>query len=231
MRLFDADPTLLDGVPAATANRLRPVTVRRLCVTPGPWDAAASPGGPTALGLVVLGGLVERRASDGTGEFSEVLGPRDLLRPAELVGTGRVRWHVHERLQLAVLDELLAGPAAQAPQLVINLMLRATHRADALAAQAAAGQMRGAHERVLLVLRQLAGRFGRSAPAGTRVPLALTEDLLARLACLRRPTASTALTQLRREGRVERLEDRTWLLCGWWLQAGASAGAAAAASR
>jgi CRP/FNR family cyclic AMP-dependent transcriptional regulator len=49
---------------------------------------------------------------------------------------------------------------------------------------------------------------------GIVLPLPLTHELLGQLACLHRPTTSTALQRLVRAGEIARRADRGWLLLG-----------------
>jgi hypothetical protein len=44
------------------------------------------------------------------------------------------------------------------------------------------------------------------------IPVPLTHERLAQLVCLRRPTVSMALQQLKHEGRLHREQDGSWLL-------------------
>jgi CRP/FNR family cyclic AMP-dependent transcriptional regulator len=51
-------------------------------------------------------------------------------------------------------------------------------------------------------------------PAGVLLPLALSYTTLGQLVGARRPTVSTALAELAREGHVARGEAGTWVLTG-----------------
>jgi CRP-like cAMP-binding protein len=59
----------------------------------------------------------------------------------------------------------------------------------------------------------LAGNWGRVTPEGTVVPIGLTHELIAELIGARRPSVTTAISELRAAGRLERQEDG-WLLVG-----------------
>jgi CRP-like cAMP-binding protein len=67
--------------------------------------------------------------------------------------------------------------------------------------------------RLHMLFWHLASRFGRVRGDGVIVPLRLTHALLAELVAARRPTVTSALSALAREGRVRSLDDG-WLLCG-----------------
>jgi hypothetical protein len=51
-------------------------------------------------------------------------------------------------------------------------------------------------------------------PDGVALPMTLSHRLLGQLVGARRPTVSTALGELAREGELERRDDGTWLLTG-----------------
>jgi len=66
---------------------------------------------------------------------------------------------------------------------------------------------------MLVLLWALAERWGRVSPEGVRVPVSLPHRTLATLVGARRPSVTTALTALAREGLVERTPEG-WLLHG-----------------
>ena len=68
-------------------------------------------------------------------------------------------------------------------------------------------------ERLLVLMWSLAERWGRVGPDGVRLPLALPHRTLATLVGARRPSVTTALSGLARDGLVERTPDG-WLLHG-----------------
>jgi len=216
VRVFEADTRLLDGIPERfSAVLAKRVVLPRIRLTPGPWTPALPSGAQgEVLGLLVLGGLLERTADVGERSGPELLGPGDLLRPWDLGpdSGAACTWCVHERAELAVLDDRFTAVASRLPRLLVNLLGRTVHRSQGLAARLAIGQIRSAEMRVLLVLQGIAERWGQMTPEGVRIPFALEHELIGRLACMRRPTASTALTALQRSGRLVRCADRTWLL-------------------
>jgi CRP/FNR family cyclic AMP-dependent transcriptional regulator len=66
---------------------------------------------------------------------------------------------------------------------------------------------------LLLLLWHLADRWGRVTPDGVRVALGVTHQTLADLVAARRPSVTTALQQLARQGLLGRDGD-AWLLLG-----------------
>lgn len=216
VHVFRADPGLLDGVPARTADVLaQRIVLPRLCVAAGPWVPrlpAATEG--EVLGLLILEGLLERTADVGKRCGPELLGPGDVIRPWDEAPDGAVRctWQAHERTVVAVLDDRFSAVACRSPRVLANLMRRMAHRSQALAARLAIGQVRSAEDRIVLLMHGLGERWGRVTPEGVHIPFALQHETIGRLACMRRPTASTALAALQRTERLVRRPDRTWVL-------------------
>jgi CRP-like cAMP-binding protein len=67
--------------------------------------------------------------------------------------------------------------------------------------------------RLHMLFWHLAARWGRVRGDGVTVPLRLTHTVLADLVAARRPTVTTALSELGRQGLV-RSVDEGWLLAG-----------------
>jgi CRP/FNR family cyclic AMP-dependent transcriptional regulator len=86
-------------------------------------------------------------------------------------------------------------------------------RVRALAFQRAIAQLPRVDDRMIVLLWALAERWGRVGRDGVRVPVGLPHRTLATLVGARRPSVTTALTGLAREGLVERIEGG-WLLHG-----------------
>ncbi|MBA2348966.1 MAG: hypothetical protein H0V81_11795 [Solirubrobacterales bacterium] len=214
--VFKADAALLDGVPERTAQVLaQRVRLPRIRLTAGHWEPARPECAEgEVLGLLVLDGLLERTADVGSRSGPELLGPGDFLRPWDPAPEGGTAcsWRVHERVELAVLDDRFSSVACRVPRVLANLLSRTALRSHGLAVRLAIGQVRCAEDRVLFVLQAMAERWGCETPEGVHLPFALQHDTIGRLACMRRPTTSTALIALQRSGRLLRCADRTWLL-------------------
>lgn len=221
VRVFDSQPDLLDGLTPRVADFAWHVGVAESTILPeGPW----TPPGPEALGrgalgLLVLDGLLTRSTGFDGRHTPELVGAGDLLRPWEsdaIAGLVEVEasWLVMQRATIALLDERFAERACRVPGLFGALLGRTVQRSRWLAFHAAVAQVRRAEPRVLLLLWQLADRWGRVTPHGVHLPLILTHSFLARLACMRRPTVSAALARLGRAGELARNADRTWMLTG-----------------
>lgn len=221
IRVFDADPDLLAGVeePAATHLRQR-LAARRVQVDRGTWSPTIDDAERSGhLGLLVVDGLLVRTLRLAGRESSEVVGPGDLIRPWDAGDAGGSvacvsAWRALEPTLLAALDGPFAARAARWPAIMAALLERSARRSRALVHQATIGHVRRADTRLLLVLWQLADRWGRVTPDGVLVPLALTHELLAQMTCLRRPTVSAALGQLAQAGEISALPDGGWLVHG-----------------
>jgi CRP/FNR family cyclic AMP-dependent transcriptional regulator len=217
--VFDEVPDLLqhlDPPMAAEAARLK---VPLLVAEPGPWLPPMRPGATRChLGLLVLEGLLLRRVRLSRRGGAELLGRGDLLQPwvsqppydTLVVETD---WEVLERTRIAVLDGRFATRVALWPDVAAALVERVIERTRTLAFQVAASHITGLERRLLALMWALADRWGRVTADGVLVPLRLTHATLAELVGASRPSVTTALVHLAREGALERLP-RGWLLHG-----------------
>jgi CRP/FNR family transcriptional regulator, cyclic AMP receptor protein len=168
-------------------------------------------------GLLVLRGVVGRELeSAGAVAGTELLGPGDLLRasPEDDVLDLSVRWRVLAPVTAAVLDRRAAQQLCRWPEIVCALLGRVSERAHRLAVTQAIAQLTGVERRLETLLWHLAGRFGRVTADGVVLPLTLSHRMLGEIIGARRPTVSSALGVLAREGRVQRRADGGWLLLG-----------------
>ena len=218
LRVLDADPALLAAIPA---ERREPVRQRLLAPTafvePGPWTADEL-SDPDALGLLVTEGLLTRNVQVAGTMSREILGAGDILRPWDDETTlkpllSETSWTVIESTRFALLDERFRLVAGRWPELGTEILHRVLRRSRWLAVILAIANLRGVEDRVFLLLWHLAGIWGRVTASGTLVPFGLTHGLIADLVGARRPSVSTAIAELEREGRVERVHD------GWLLRA------------
>jgi CRP/FNR family cyclic AMP-dependent transcriptional regulator len=93
-------------------------------------------------------------------------------------------------------------------------MERVEARDQRLATARAISQMKRVDERIVAMLRHLCDRWGRVTLSGTVLPLCISHRMLAELVGARRPTVSSAISDLARRGTVVRQSDGSWLLCG-----------------
>jgi CRP/FNR family transcriptional regulator, cyclic AMP receptor protein len=221
IRLLEAQPDLADGLSAEDEAQARRHVIALLdSIEPGPWEPAETYGGdPAFLGLLVIDGMVARDVELGGRRCSELLGPGDLLRPwdydeSELPSVpSESAWVVLEPSRVAVLDRRFARIACRWPELVARLIGRTLRRSRWLAILLTISSMPRVDTRVQALLWHLADRWGHVTLDGVVVPVRLTHDMIGRLVGAHRPSVTTALSELAREGRISRLPNG-WLLRG-----------------
>jgi CRP/FNR family transcriptional regulator, cyclic AMP receptor protein len=167
----------------------------------------------------VIDGLLARQVEVGSWSCAELLGPGDFLRPWVKVAPHssiplEAQWTVVDPVRVAVLGQRFAVTMARYPEVVGAILDRVMLRSRWLAFYLAVCHLKHIETRVLVVLWHFADRWGRVRPDGVTVPIRVTHELLAGVVGARRPSVTTALGVLRREGLVERVENGTWLLQG-----------------
>jgi hypothetical protein len=207
VRLLDHDGDLVDAIPPEEREH-----ARRLALAP---LARALPGGAlpvvpgrSALGLLVLRGLVVEESRAHDRRTLELLGEGDLLAPVPGPGVTR---QVLVPTAVAVLDGAFTARVAPCPAVTVALAGRASARASRLGVQQLLAGLPRVETRLLLVLWQLAERWGKACVEGVWLPLALTQETLAGLVSARRPAVNAGLVGLEREGRLRREPDGVWL--------------------
>jgi CRP-like cAMP-binding protein len=214
--VFREVPDLLSGL-GPRAGELADLRAPLITVERGPWlpDTPREAAG-RHFGLLVLDGLVLRRLSVNGRTGAELLGSGDLLRPWLLQPpydtlVAESGWEVLERARLAVLDARFAAQVAPWPEVGAALVARALERARRLSFHHVVSHIPGLYSRLLGLFWSLADRWGRVTPDGVVVPVKLTHATVAELVGASRPSVSTALAQLAREGTVQRITGG-WLL-------------------
>jgi CRP/FNR family transcriptional regulator, cyclic AMP receptor protein len=219
--LLDLDPDLggfLDDARFEDARRSLQVRVRRLGT--GPWNTARLTVADAGhLGLLVLDGVLSREVLASDVISTELIGPGELLRPWQIAPDAAllrvaVRWNVLSEARVAVLDRRVASQLGAYPEVVSVLIERMSARSQRLAVAQAISQLNRVDRRLLTLFWHLAERWGRMTGHGVAIPLTLSHRMLAQLVGARRPTVSTALGELARDGQVVRQEDGSWLLPG-----------------
>ena len=218
--LLDVDPDLGAAMtPERFAMARHEVRAISLTLRRGEW----SPGelGPLTgahLGLIVLDGVLAREIVLEDMTSTELLGPGDFIRPwseeEPSLLSQSVHWQVLAEAQVAVLGGSFAAARRRYPELGEALTDRALARSQRLATTQAISHLNSVERRVCALLWHLAERWGRVTADGIVVPLTLSHRLLGELVGARRPTVSTGLAALERQGKVRRREDATWLLTG-----------------
>ena len=213
------DPDLAECIDPRHRARAEAYCVARTIRMPrGRWNVPGPEGLREGIGLLVLEGLLLRRVGIDGRFGAELLGAGDLLRPwqgedprpALALTTG---WKVLESVRLALLDAAAARRFADFPELTGRLVDRALDRSRNLAINMAIVHQARVNVRLHMLFWHLADRWGRVRSEGVWLPLALTHTVLADLVAARRPTVTTALTELARQGLVISAGGG-WLLSG-----------------
>jgi hypothetical protein len=170
------------------------------------------------VGLLLIDGMVTRDLLFAGRTTTELLGAGDVMRPwDDDVGFDALpfsaSWHVHTPARVAVLDTRVAIASGRWPSVATALHARHVRRVRSLAFQRAITQLPRVDDRLIVLLWALAERWGRVGPDGVRLPVGLPHRTLATLVGARRPSVTTALSGLARDGLVERTEEG-WLLHG-----------------
>lgn len=218
-RVLEEDPGLAEAIPPARRERaVAECVAREVRIPVGRWR-----GGPTVplrdgIGLLLLEGLIVRRVGVAGRFGAELLGDGDLVRPWEGADEPptlplTTAWRVLAPARLAVLDDAFAEHVARYPELTGRLVGRAVARARCLAVNMAIVHQARVDVRLHMLFWHLAARWGRVGSGGVTVPLRLTHAVLAELAAARRPTVTSALSSLARQG-VLQATDAGWVLRG-----------------
>jgi len=213
------DVNLAETVPAGQREQaVEECIAATFTVERGQWSGRSSDPIPGGIGLLVLSGLLIRRVGISGDHGAELLGEGDIVRPwvneeEQPAFAHTTGWRVLEPARLAVLDRNVAARFARYPELTGRLVARALERARGLAVHMAIAHQARVHLRVHMLMWHLANRWGYVRRDGIVVPLRLTHTVISELVAARRPTVSTALGRLSREGSV-RPVDEGWLLLG-----------------
>jgi CRP/FNR family cyclic AMP-dependent transcriptional regulator len=217
--VLEVDPALAELVPSEQRAQARQATAAAtIAFETGGWQPPISVeqirGG---YGLLLLEGLLLRRAGIEGRHSAELLGAGDLLRPWQHGGGSTLdiewSWRVVTPARCAVLDALWTQRAAAYPQIGAELAGRALGRSMRLATTMAIAQQPRLDERLWMLFWELADRYGKVHSDGVHLELPLTHEVLSHMVGARRPSVSGALTRLADEGRVRR-DGRRWVLNG-----------------
>ncbi|MGH2859836.1 MAG: helix-turn-helix domain-containing protein [Solirubrobacteraceae bacterium] len=218
-RVLDEDPDLAEAVePGRRARAIEECIAPVARLPRGGWTPAAGDAAIRAgIGLMVLDGLLLRRVGVDGRFGAELLGDGDLIRPWQGEGTGTLGqttgWRVLKPTRIALLDEAVAARFAAYPQLTGRLVARALERSRNLAVNMAIVHQARVNVRLHMLFWHLADRWGRVRSEGVALPLRLTHAVLADLVAARRPTVTSALSELSRQGLVVS-RGSGWLLSG-----------------
>ncbi len=199
------------------AEAVRRCSAAGLVVWPGPWNRAPLFRMTQGLGALVLRGLVARSITVADRRGVELLGPGDLIALPEggddlaLLALDET-WDVLDPLRVALLDARFVEQAlAGYPELIGALLARVERQTNRVAINLAIVHHQRVDVRILCLLWDLAGRWGRPQGTGMLVPFGLRHTMLADLVAARRQAVTTALGSLGSRGLVTRTPEG-WLL-------------------
>src|SRR5215208_3377297 len=218
--LLDVDPDLGSLLPPDRREPARhelEVEVYRL--PQGPWSAGGEDANPEHVGLLLLEGVIAREVVVSDTVSTELLGPGDVVRPWSIQEPAgllqlTVRWNALTESRVAVLDRRFAVQLGRWPEVNAALIDRVNDRAQRIATTQAISQLNRVDRRLLSLFWHLAERWGRITPDGVAIPLTLSHRMLGQLVGARRPTVSTAISDLAAREELVRRGDGTWLLKG-----------------
>jgi len=159
LHLLDADPDLAVDLPAEDEARARErVVVPALTLDVGDEALLARRmDRPGLIGLLVVEGLLLREIEVAGTVAAELIGTGDLIHPGDVRAddlsplNGRLRWQVLERTQVGVLDGAFSLRAAEWPQILARIALRAVWRTHGLALNLAISNQGRIENRLLLL--------------------------------------------------------------------------------
>jgi CRP/FNR family transcriptional regulator, cyclic AMP receptor protein len=211
------DPELAEAIdPEHRPAAIGQLVARQLEISPGSWPGSAA--GLDGIGLLVLQGVLVLRLGIAGRHSAELVGEGDVLRrPDDSWASPQLalthNWLVLEPVRIAVLDARFTRQLVHFPNLAGALFGRSSVRSRQLAVNMAIVHQARVDVRLHMLLWHLAGRWGRVRSDGIVVPLRLTHSILAELVAARRPTVTSALSELSRNGLVRSVPEG-WLLCG-----------------
>jgi CRP/FNR family transcriptional regulator, cyclic AMP receptor protein len=211
------DPELAEAIePSRRAQAVEALIAREVRVPAGEWRRPIPIDG--GIGLLVLEGVLLHRVGIDNRFGAELIGEGDVLRSLRYEAEASTlpltaQWLVLESVRVAVLDERFVRQLARFPQVAGRLFGRAVLRSRQLAVNMAIVHQARVDLRLHLLFWHLAGRWGRVRSDGVLVPLRLTHAVLADLVAARRPTVTSALSDLNRRGLI-RAVGEGWLLAG-----------------
>jgi CRP/FNR family transcriptional regulator, cyclic AMP receptor protein len=215
--LLVEDLDLAEAIPIERREQAtEDCTAPEISLPPGPWTTQAALG-TDGIGYLVLQGLILRRVAID-GRFGvELLGECDVLRPWQGEDTQtlplKTGWFVLDPVRLALLDGRFTRQLGRYPELAGRLFERAIRRSRRLVVNMAIIHQARVDDRLYMLFWHFAGRWGRVRGDGVLLPLRLTHTVLADLVAARRPTVTSALSDLARRGLVVGVDDG-WLLTG-----------------
>jgi CRP/FNR family cyclic AMP-dependent transcriptional regulator len=218
-QLLREDPDLADAIPVSRRGQaIQECVATTVRMDRGRWRSDRIDISTTGIGLLVLDGLITRSVGLDGRFGAELLGAGDLLRPwqgedASVTLVPETAWRILQPTRVALLDGSAARQIAQYPELIGSLVGRALERSRNLAINMAIVHQPRTDIRLHMLFWHLASRWGQVRADGVAISLPLTHTVLAQLIAARRPSVTTALTELARQNLVRVIDDG-WLLSG-----------------
>ena len=216
VRVLDADRELAASLTEAERELARDHAVGDLYrLEKGLWSPPAN----RLLAVLVLDGPILLERSVAGASAVELLGDGDIVLWGDSADDGAgflkidTAWLALDECHVICLDERFGRATRTWPQLGLAVMRRTEARAQRLTTMNAITRFVRVDTRVLLALWWLSERWGNVTPEGILLRVGLTHQMLAELVGARRPTVTTAISQLQRSGRLARRDDG-WLLLG-----------------
>ncbi len=215
-RVLEVDPELaVDVAPneRARARQASGAPVRVLAR--GEWQFDPLPEA-TALGALILGGMVVLSMDLAGYRHLEVLGKGDVLNPWRLATDTPLQEQVGLRVMqsgyVALLDRRFALQMTPWPEVFAALMRRHVMRTRRMMLQACILSCSRVDERLELMLWRLADQFGTTTREGLHVRLPFTHLQLAEMIAARRSTVTMAVNRLVADDRLRCPRRQEWLL-------------------
>jgi CRP/FNR family transcriptional regulator, cyclic AMP receptor protein len=173
-------------------------------------DVAGLLEGSGAFGAIVLEGMLVQALQIGEDPTLRLIVPGSFVPPAHPARSMPVlgaRLFVPVPTRLVLLGEELLIAARRWPWIVSSLHARTLEHSEHLATQLAICQLPRVEDRIMALMWLLAESWGRVTPAGIRLPLSLSHEVLGGLIGARRPTVTLALSKLAEHGSLIRQDD------------------------
>lgn len=211
------DPDLAEAIPEERRERAMEACMAPLVhVSPGPWQPPEAPDAG-ATGMLILDGLFIRKIAVGDRYSVVLLGGGDVIQPWTALSVPESDQHpefiAYTRVRLAMLDGDFTRQIGVYPELAPVLVQRVLQRNREMAVNMAIASHTRVDSRVYMLLWQMASRWGRMRADGVLLPVRLTHQVLGELVAARRPTVTSALSELAERGLIESLSEG-WLLKG-----------------
>jgi CRP/FNR family transcriptional regulator, cyclic AMP receptor protein len=162
---------------------------------------------------IVIDGVLMRTIRLGRRVSAALYGPGDLVPHAgQEPPPFETRLRALTKARYAPLDEPAMAAIATQPELTVALSARMSRHNDELVLQSVLTQLVSIEERLEVLLPRLAERWGTVGPNGVLLPSFLSHTILAALVGVRRPSLTTAIAGLARDGLFTRQPDRRWLV-------------------